>query len=175
MTSPLNTPDVPADEGAVGVASVVAPRHRWLVPAVTAAAGLIVGAVMGAGIASAVIAADAQAQVDAAAAAAADAKSTLFADAAKKCGAGSAVEIADDDHTLIVDGEGEDFGTGDVSFTQLDCLIDALGAPTADKRRMYETRSLDGRQEASWGELSVSWSYHPDDGLDLIFELDTDD
>jgi hypothetical protein len=35
---------------------------------------------------------------------------------------------------------------------------------------MMETRALDGRQEETWSGYAVSWSYHPDDGFNAIFE-----
>lgn len=82
------------------------------------------------------------------------------------------VEIADAGKTMIVDGEGEDFGSGDVSLTDLDCIIEAVGTPASVKEMMYSTRSLDGRQSGEWDDISASWGYHPDDGLDIIFELD---
>lgn len=144
---------------------------RWLLPAAMAAVGVAIGAVCGSVITGAVIAADTAAQEQAAAQAAEEARSTRFADAARECGISGKVEVLDDGQTLLVDGAGKDFGSGDVTFTELDCIIGAVGAPESARSKMYETRSLDGRQSAEWDGVSASWSYHPDDGLDLIFEL----
>jgi hypothetical protein len=33
---------------------------------------------------------------------------------------------------------------------------------------MESTRALDGMQSATWSSYEVTWTYHPDDGLDLI-------
>jgi hypothetical protein len=33
---------------------------------------------------------------------------------------------------------------------------------------MEKTRALDGRQTASWSFIEASWTYHPDNGLDVI-------
>ena len=30
------------------------------------------------------------------------------------------------------------------------------------------TRALDGRQSATWAQFEASWTYHPDDGLDVL-------
>ena len=30
------------------------------------------------------------------------------------------------------------------------------------------SRALDGTQEQSWGDYSASWTYHPDDGLNIV-------
>ncbi|KRC59153.1 hypothetical protein ASE14_15355 [Agromyces sp. Root81] len=95
----------------------------------------------------------------------------VFGDAVKRCGLHGKVEIADNGGTLIVDGAGEDLGSGEVDFGELDCIIDAVDTPTSVSSKMYETRSLDGRQEGEWDGVKASWSYHPDDGLDIIFEL----
>ncbi|WP_269142641.1 hypothetical protein [Georgenia yuyongxinii] len=37
---------------------------------------------------------------------------------------------------------------------------------------MTSTRALDGRQTAEWDGVVATWSFHPDDGLDVILELD---
>jgi hypothetical protein len=119
-----------------------------------------------------VTAAQQEAAEKAAAEAAEQAKSSLFADAASKCGISQDIEIADQGRTLIVDGAGKDFGSGDVDLAGLDCIIDALDTPAAVRELMYSIRSLDGRQTGEWGDISASWGYHPDDGLDIIFELE---
>jgi hypothetical protein len=33
---------------------------------------------------------------------------------------------------------------------------------------MDSTSALNGRQEDSWQEFTASWTYHPDNGIDLI-------
>ena len=50
------------------------------------------------------------------------------------------------------------------------CLGDVLGLPDSVSSRMGQTRALDGTQTADWDSFSVSWNYHPDDGLGAIFE-----
>jgi hypothetical protein len=33
---------------------------------------------------------------------------------------------------------------------------------------MEQTRALDGRQSETWEDFSASWTYHPDNGLDVL-------
>lgn len=40
--------------------------------------------------------------------------------------------------------------------------------PESVKAHMFATRALDGRQTDTWPGFSASWSYHPDDGMDLV-------
>ncbi|WP_159599441.1 hypothetical protein [Agromyces humi] len=141
--------------------------------------GILVGVAIGVPVGSS--ATESRLKQEAASAAAAaekaaeEAKSTFFADAVKKCNLVAYADVEDDGTTLIIDGEGEDALSGDIDFTGLDCVIDAVGTPSRVRELMYETRSLDGRQSGNWeaedAEIEASWSYHPDDGLDIIFEL----
>ncbi|SIT74172.1 hypothetical protein [Microbacterium sp. RU33B] len=141
---------------------------RWILPAAAGVAGLVIGGLVASLITAAVVTASHEAAADAAVVAAEDARSTLFADAARTCGAG---DVLDDGRTFVVDVEGEDAGSGDVSLSKLDCLFARIGVPSSVQTKMYDTRALDGRQSADWDDVEVSWSYHPDDGLDIIFEL----
>lgn len=54
---------------------------------------------------------------------------------------------------------------------QLRELLDALGfnAP-ATMERMGNTRAIDGTLEAEGDDVVASWTYHPDDGLRIVFE-----
>jgi hypothetical protein len=61
------------------------------------------------------------------------------------------------------------WGTG-APFSDVTCVLDALGAPSSIKARMDTTRALDGRQTGSWSGFTVSWGYHPDNGLNVIVE-----
>lgn len=93
---------------------------------------------------------------------------TGLADAARSCSAG---ELADDDHTLMLDMMGEDYGSGSETIEDVACVLAALDAPSAVAYRMDGTRALDGMQSATWGAYSATWTYHPDDGLDLIITV----
>lgn len=46
----------------------------------------------------------------------------------------------------------------------------ALGLPDSLYDMMAETRALDGRQTATYEKITVSWTYHPNHGLEIIYE-----
>jgi hypothetical protein len=45
-----------------------------------------------------------------------------------------------------------------------------LGFSSAVLDRMGNTRALDGTREAQGHNCNVTWTYHPDDGLQMVFE-----
>lgn len=90
---------------------------------------------------------------------------TSIESAREHCMAG---DVVDDGHTLVIDMRGQELGSGSLGATEVGCLLDALGAPAHVTSRMDKTRALDGMQDASWDGLAASWTYHPDDGLDII-------
>ena len=49
-------------------------------------------------------------------------------------------------------------------------INESLGLPDVLYDKMGETRAIDGRQTAAYKNISVSWTYHPDDGLEIIYE-----
>lgn len=54
--------------------------------------------------------------------------------------------------------------------TSLSPMLQKLGFSSAVIARMESTRALDGTQTAQGKNCNVSWTYHPDHGLDLTFE-----
>jgi len=46
-----------------------------------------------------------------------------------------------------------------------------LGLPDSLYAKMNGTSALDGRQTDTYGDITVSWKYHPDKGLEIIYEL----
>jgi hypothetical protein len=91
-----------------------------------------------------------------------------FEQAQRRCdAAGEGTVIEDGGKTLLIDNTGQEDFAG-VDLGGLTCLMEALQMPVAVKEHMISTRALDGRQQDSWGEFSASWSYHPDQGLDII-------
>lgn len=92
-----------------------------------------------------------------------------FHRAARFCGVG---EVEDDGATLIIDMAGKDIGSGDLTLAEEECLLENLGIPTSVHEKMLATRALDGRRDGDWDGIAAEWSYHPDDGLDVILTLD---
>ncbi|MDN4598439.1 hypothetical protein [Leifsonia virtsii] len=76
------------------------------------------------------------------------------------------LKLGDENHTLILDGKGEEDAAG-MSFDSELCVLKALKVTDAVLNEIETTRALDGRQEASWGKIDASWTYHPDNGLDI--------
>ncbi|MFF2272218.1 hypothetical protein ACFVTX_08080 [Agromyces sp. NPDC058136] len=159
-------------------ATVPVVQKPWFLPTIVGGGALVVGLLLGGMIGSTAATASFEAEAQAAAEAeesaakeAEAAKLKIFSDAVKKCSVSGKVVVTDGGHSMIIDAAGEEFGSGDVDFGELDCIISAVDTPASVRSKMYETRSLDGRQEGAWGDLTASWSYHPDDGLDIIFEL----
>jgi hypothetical protein len=89
--------------------------------------------------------------------------------AAARCDIGGAV--GDDGSSLELDMKGDDYGSGDLSFTDVACVLNDLDVPDSVMSKMDSTRSIDGRQSEDWDGFEANWTYHPDDGLDVILEL----
>lgn len=50
-------------------------------------------------------------------------------------------------------------------------IINELDLPESLIDAMESTNALMGRQKETYGDYEVSWSYHPDNGLDAIFRI----
>lgn len=89
--------------------------------------------------------------------------------AVTKCSASNAdgVELGDEGQSLTITGYGLLRGP---TSAQFECLTNALDMPDSVRSRISATRALDGRQTATWDGLSVSWTYHPDSGLNMVLE-----
>jgi len=46
-----------------------------------------------------------------------------------------------------------------------------LNLPEAVTPKMGQTRALDGRQPETYEDIEVSWTYHPDTGLEVLYEV----
>ncbi|WP_344884570.1 hypothetical protein [Zhihengliuella alba] len=82
----------------------------------------------------------------------------------------SGVYVLDDGQALELDGSGEGVLSGGLDTDDQVCVLDGLGMPESGYSRMSSTRALDGTQTISWDAFRASWTYHPDDGLDIIVE-----
>ncbi|WP_405105589.1 hypothetical protein OG559_19070 [Micromonospora sp. NBC_01405] len=84
-----------------------------------------------------------------------------------KCSLSSAnASVGDGGSSLTINGAGkEGFG---LSYTNIECVLKELNTPDHVISEMSSTRALDGKQTAQWGKIRASWTYHPDQGLDLI-------
>lgn len=86
--------------------------------------------------------------------------------------------LGDAGTTLTLDGGGKDdrqlgdggfgYSAGKLEIEDITCALDELGTSDAIWSRMKQTRAMDGMQEQSGGGYTYVWSYHPDNGLDII-------
>lgn len=58
-----------------------------------------------------------------------------------------------------------------LAWSKIKSVLNDLNFPSSVAEEMNQTRSLDGRQSASTDKYEVSWSYHPDNGLEALFKL----
>lgn len=82
-------------------------------------------------------------------------------------------EIAEDGSYMKIDTNPFDFEDEIMldAWYAIERINDELGFPDSVMERMSETRSLDGVQEAEAEGVRASWTYHPDNGLEVMYEL----
>lgn len=90
-----------------------------------------------------------------------------FSSALDTCHAsGSYVRLAADKSSLTLQAENES-GRG-LSAPVFRCVLDELDAPASMRQLMLLTRAIDGTQEEQWGLYRATWTYHPDQGLNVV-------
>lgn len=95
-----------------------------------------------------------------------------FEDAGGANNIGEWVTVSKDGKSMRIDTNPAD-EEGYYSYKAADAIRDineSLGLPDVLYDKMGETRAIDGRQTAAYKNISVSWTYHPDDGLEIIYE-----
>jgi hypothetical protein len=80
------------------------------------------------------------------------------------------IYVADDGNTLLMDGEGEE--TWGASSSDIWCVLDELNVPDSVVAKMEGTNSLQGVVSDSWDGIEAEWTYHPDDGFDVVLTLE---
>jgi hypothetical protein len=140
-------PTAPADE----------PKTGWSAIPLWGRVAIIVGPIIVIGVVVAILLSTLAQQQD------------PFAQALDDCGlrAGGDAQLMDDGNSLLLDMAGEE--SGGLETASMACVLVALDVPDATISRMDSTRALDGRQSDQFGDISVEWTYHPDDGLDVLF------
>jgi hypothetical protein len=77
------------------------------------------------------------------------------------------IRVSNDGGSLTINTKGKKDSSG-ASLYDAFCFLAAVDAPEYIYDLVKTTRALDGTREERWGDIRASWSYHPDDGLDLI-------
>lgn len=82
------------------------------------------------------------------------------------------VSVSDDGLSMTVDTNPLDISKYNSSeaITFIKDVNAELGLPDSLYEKMVATRALDGRQTSDYDHVEVSWSYHPDNGLEVIYE-----
>jgi hypothetical protein len=73
------------------------------------------------------------------------------------------LDVEDEGHTVTVSG-GDKYSTPPIGF----CLLERLDAPASTTRKVEGTTALMGQLNDQFGDYEVTWSYHPDNGLDMV-------
>ena len=89
-----------------------------------------------------------------------------FQNAYDECQSPSGVTVSDGGKSLIINGLGEESYGATIYDTA--CVLTKIGTPSYILSNMETTNSLMGRQSAEFDGIVVSWSYHPDNGLDVV-------
>lgn len=81
------------------------------------------------------------------------------------------ITLGDDGATLTIQSPTESATDAAASVVALGCALGATGAPDSVASEVQQTSALQGRKEASWEGIDLSWSYHPDTGASAVFTL----
>lgn len=82
------------------------------------------------------------------------------------------LEIADDNSYMKIDTNPLDLKNEteyNATFA-IKSINKELGFPDSLYEKMKETRAMDGRQVEENRKIKVSWTYHPDEGLEVMYE-----
>lgn len=96
----------------------------------------------------------------------------VFEKAGGKNYIGEWVSVSNDGKSLIIDtnpGDIEDYYEPD-ALSAIRKIHSTLGLPDSLITKMTQTRVIDGRQSESYDNITVSWTYHPNLGLEIIYE-----
>lgn len=88
-------------------------------------------------------------------------------------GAGvSGITLSSDKKSISLDTNPFDIDdyTNTETFSALSLINDALGLPDSLYSKMLDTSALDGRVTDEYDGIKVSWKYHPDNGLEVVYE-----
>lgn len=87
-------------------------------------------------------------------------------------GDGYCCTISSDGSCLQIDTNPSDIDDfySDSAWKMVEKANEVLGLPDSLEEKMEDTTALDGRQTEKYDNVTVSWKYHPDNGLEVIYE-----
>lgn len=95
-----------------------------------------------------------------------------FEDAGGKNNIGEWVVVSGDGQSLRIDTnptDEDEFYDSDATRA-IRKINKALDLPDSLYDKMAKTRAIDGRQTATYEKVIVSWTYHPNHGLEILYE-----
>lgn len=72
--------------------------------------------------------------------------------------------------SVYFDGFGNEDYNG-ILYSDVKCVLTETGAPPSVFDRIGNTSALQGLVSGEWDNFSASWTYHPDNGLDLSLSI----
>lgn len=107
-------------------------------------------------------------------------KKTVFQKAFEAAGGrklcGEWVTVFEDGSGMKIDtnpADKDDFYDSDAMDT-IEKIHEQLELPDSLLEKMLTTRALDGRQSKTTKGIEISWTYHPNQGLEILYELEED-
>ena len=84
------------------------------------------------------------------------------------------VSVAEDGSYMTIDNNPLNIDGGSILYSQtgldhIKLTNKVLGLPDWLYQEMVTTRAIDGRQKESFENVTVSWTYHPDRGLEVLY------
>lgn len=84
------------------------------------------------------------------------------------------VSVAEDGSYMTIDNNPLNMKGGSILYNEagldhVKLTNKALGLPDWLYKEMANTRAIDGRQKESFDDVTVTWSYHPNQGLEVIY------
>lgn len=101
----------------------------------------------------------------------ADAAVQHLADAADDCAEKGQPRLGDDGHTLTVVSPGGGPRSGRVATKVSTCVLAAIDVPDSVVAKIEATTAMMGSQNDTWDAYELTWTYHPDQGLQIIVEV----
>ncbi len=82
-------------------------------------------------------------------------------------------ELTSDGTSLTVDTKPENsyMDYSNKIFTYIEQINQHLSLPSSVTAKMERTRALDGMISETYGNYVITWTYHPDNGLEVIYEV----
>ncbi|MBK0421569.1 hypothetical protein JD292_05735 [Leucobacter sp. CSA2] len=93
-----------------------------------------------------------------------------FGELADACGINSLGYSVQDDGESIRFDDAAKFEPNRASASEIECFASSIGAPDSLEFKIGNTRAVDGTLNERWKDHQATWTYHPESGLNIVFE-----